>query len=363
MIEFVKLRWIVFLVFSFFTISILAEHVENTNENNHQIENQKEGFKTGEFIFDHIGDSHEWHILTWNGHHVSVPLPVILYSKSSGLSIFISSNLAHGHHFKNFQYGEGDYKGKIIEKDEHGEIIVPLDFSITKNVAAVLVSLSLMLLMFFSIAKSYKHAPCEAPKGFQSLIEPVILFIRDDVAIPSIGKEKYERFMAFLLTLFFFILINNLFGLIPIIPAGANVTGNIAVTMVLALFTFFITLFSGNKHYWKHIFNSPAVPWWLKLPIPLIPFIELVGMIIKPFVLMVRLFANISAGHIIALGFFSLIFIFGQINVAVGYGVSVLSVAFTIFMTCLELLVAFIQAYVFTLLSAIYFGMATDEGH
>ncbi|MFC2137860.1 F0F1 ATP synthase subunit A [Bacteroidota bacterium] len=359
-----RLSFLFIFLLSMFAYNSMAEHPENTDDNTqHSDTHHEDGFKPGEFIFDHIGDSHEWHIITVKGHHVSVPLPIILYSKSSGISVFMSSKLAHGHHFKNFQYGEEEYKGEIIEINEHGEISVPLDFSITKNVFAIFISLALMLFLFFSISKSYKRAPCEAPKGLQNFLEPVILFIKDDVAIPSIGNKKYERFMPFLLTLFFFILINNLFGLIPIIPGGANVTGNIAVTLALALFTFFIQVFSGNKHFWKHIFNAPGVPWWLKIPIPLIPLIEFVGLLIKPFVLMVRLFANISAGHIIALGFFGLIFIFGQINVVAGYGISVLTVAFTIFMTCLELLVAFIQAYVFTLLSAIYFGMAVDNGH
>ena len=197
----------------------------------------------------------------------------------------------------------------------------------------------------------------------QNLLEPIILFIRDDIARPSIGEHKYERFMPFLLTVFFFIWFNNMIGLIPIFPGGANVTGSISVTMVLALFTFVITTISGNRNYWQHIFNMPGVPWWVKFPVPLMPVIEIIGMMTKPFVLMVRLFANITAGHIIVLGFFSLIFIFGQMSVGLGLGVSVLSLAFTIFMTMLELLVALIQAYVFTLLSAIYFGMATEEHH
>ena len=167
--------------------------------------------------------------------------------------------------------------------------------------------------------------------------------------------------MPYLLTIFFFIFLNNILGLIPIFPGGANVTGNIAVTMVMAVFTFILTTVSGNKHYWIDIVNTPGVPWWLKLPIPLMPVVEIIGVITKPFVLMVRLFANMAAGHIITLGFISLIFIFGAMNVALGYGVSVGAVAFMIFMNLLELLVAFIQAYVFTLLSALYFGLATIE--
>jgi F-type H+-transporting ATPase subunit a len=169
--------------------------------------------------------------------------------------------------------------------------------------------------------------------------------------------------MPFLLSLFFFIFFNNLLGLIPFFPGGANLTGNIAITMILALFTFIITSFSGTKNYWIHMFNTPGVPWWLKIPIPLMPIVEIIGVFTKPFVLMVRLFANILAGHIIVLGFMSLIFIFGSINIFIGYGVSIVSVGFSIFMGLLELLVAFLQAYVFTLLSALYFGMANVSEH
>ncbi|WP_054715092.1 F0F1 ATP synthase subunit A [Marinifilum fragile] len=194
-------------------------------------------------------------------------------------------------------------------------------------------------------------------------MEPLILFVRDEIAKPAIGEKKYEKYMPFLLTIFFFIWLNNLMGLVPFIPGGANVTGNITITMVLALFTFIITTFSGNKNYWVHIFNTPGVPWWLKFPVPLMPLVELMGVFTKPFVLMVRLFANITAGHMIVLAFVSLIFIFGQISPMLGYGTSVISVLFVIFMDMLELLVALIQAYVFTLLSALYFGMATEEHH
>jgi len=192
------------------------------------------------------------------------------------------------------------------------------------------------------------------------MLEFVIIFIRDDVVKPSIG-EKYEKYMPYLLTLFFFIFFSNLLGLIPFFPGGANLTGNIAITMVLALFTFAITTFSGNKSYWLHIINTPGVPWWLKIPIPLMPIVEIIGVFTKPFVLMVRLFANISAGHIIVLGFIALIFIFGQINIGIGFGASIISVAFSVFMGFLELLVAFLQAYVFTLLSSLYFGMASEK--
>ena len=212
-----------------------------------------------------------------------------------------------------------------------------------------------------SVAKSYKKREGKAPKGLQSLLEPLILFVRDDVAKSSIGEKRYETYLPFLLTLFFFIFLNNLMGIVPFFPGGANVTGNIGVTGVMAAFTFVITTVSGNKHYWTDIFNTPGVPWWLKIPVPLMPIVEVMGVFTKPIVLMIRLFANMSAGHIVILGFVSLIFIFGKVSVGLGYGVSLVSVGFSVFLDLLELLVAFIQAYVFTLLSALYFGMATAE--
>ena len=307
-------------------------------------------------------DAYEWHIIGDR----SIPLPVIIYSKAKGFNIFMSNKLQHGHTvyhgFKLETYGENS--GKIVETIENENFQLPLlDISITKNVTAIFFSLLLLLWIFTAIAKSYKKNKGKAPKGVQSFFEPIILFVRDEIAKPAIGEKNHERFMPFLLSVFFFIWFNNMLGLVPIFPGGANVTGNIAVTMILAIFTFLMTAFSGNKNYWQHIFNAPGVPWWLKLPVPLMPIIEIVGMLTKPFVLMIRLFANISAGHIIVLGFYCLIFIFGDMNPTFGYAVSPLSIIFTIFMTFLELLVAFIQAYVFTLLSAIYFGMATEEHH
>ena len=281
----------------------------------------------------------------------------------------MSSKFHHGHSaYKGFMIShEGDNEGKIVVADEHDHEIVgaklPIDLSITKTVAALMISLLLLMWIFLSVARKYKSKPNSAPRGLQSAMEPIILFVRDDIAIPSIGAKRYEKFMPFLLSVFFFILLNNLMGIIPIPPGGANVTGNIAITAVLAVATFIITTLSTNKNYWKHIFNAPGVPWWLKFPIPLMPFIELLGVFTKPLVLCIRLFANILAGHFIVLSFVALIFIFGQIHWIAGYGVSIISVAFYVFMTLLELLVAFIQAYVFTLLSALYFGMAREEGH
>jgi len=340
-----------------------------------QVKVEEEEYNAGKQIIEHVVDSYDWHIMDIGGHVVSIHLPVILWYNGK-LTIFSSGKFEHGHvSHKGFKIAsEGTNKGKIVKILEedfvHGNVIeiganedLPLDFSITKNVFSIFISMIIICWIFISIAKAYKKRKGKAPKGLQSLLEPIILFIRDDVAKPAIGKKKYEKFMPYLLTLFFFIFLNNLLGLVPFFPGGANVTGNIAVTGVLAFFTLIIIFFNGNKYYWTHIINTPGVPWWLKFPVPLMPIIELIGVITKPFVLMVRLFANITAGHIIVLGFVSLIFIFGNINIAMGYGVSIVSVLFSIFMGLLELLVALIQAYVFTLLSALYFGMATEEHH
>lgn len=328
---------------------------------------QKE-FNAGEMIVEHIIDSYEWHLFSLGEKHVSVPLPVILIHNGN-LDVFLSSAFHHGETtHKGYRYmTEGSYKGKIVytgEGTSEGKVAepeLPLDFSITKIVAAIFLSMILMVVIFTSVARAYSRNRGHAPKGLQSLLEPLILFIRDDIAKGSIGEKRYERFLPYLLTVFFFIFLNNILGLVPFFPGGANVTGNITVTMVLAFFTFLVTNLSGNRAYWQHIFNAPGVPVWLKIPIPLLPVLELLGAITKPFVLMVRLFANITAGHIIILGFMSLIFIFGNISPLLGYGISWLSVLFAVFMGLLELLVAFLQAFVFTLLSALYFGMATEE--
>ena len=328
-------------------------------------EGNSTAFNAGEMIIEHIGDSHQWHLWGDHGHAVHIPLPVILWT-DKGLEIFSSSKVEHhediyeGTHYKYMLHNEHievvDNFGNVDE-----EATAKLkDFSITKNALTIIVSALIMLLIFIKVAKSYKRREGMAPKGLQSFMEPLILFIRDDVAKTSIGEKKYERYMPYLLTAFFFIFFNNLMGLIPIFPFGANLTGNISVCLVLAGITLVVTLISGNGHYWRHIFAMPGVP--IPVLIILTP-IELIGVVLRPFVLMIRLFANITAGHIIALAFFSLIFIFGEKSTGAGYGVSVVSIAFTVFMGFLELLVAFLQAYVFTLLSAIYIGAAVEEGH
>jgi F-type H+-transporting ATPase subunit a len=340
--------------------TINKEPITNTQK-------QEESFNAGDMIIDHIVDAYEWHILTVDHTDVAVPLPVILYYNGN-LTVFMSTKLHHGvEAYKGFKIEDkGSKKGKIVrvkngtmETDpDAGRII---DLSITKTVLAVFFSVAMLLIIFISVAKTYRKNPGKAPKGLQSLLEPLIIFVRDDIAKTAIGEKKYEKYLPYLLTVFFFIFFNNLAGLIPFFPFGANVTGNLAVTGIMALFTFLITTFSANKDYWKHIYNAPGVPWWLKFPLPLMPFVELLSVFTKPFVLMVRLFANMSAGHIIILGFMSLIFIFGNMKAYLGIAVAPVSIAFGIFMSFLELLVAFIQAYVFTLLSALYFGMAMEE--
>ncbi|MBT8195958.1 MAG: F0F1 ATP synthase subunit A, partial [Bacteroidia bacterium] len=319
-------------------------------------------FSPGDMIMHHIADAYELHYFTTgkgtdHEHHYSVPLPIILFSPDKGLDIFLSSK------FKNPDTHEAqEYNGYVMD---HGHIEAVdgssvYDFSITKNVVGIFLSMIILFWVFISVAKTYTRRKGQAPKGLQSFIEPIIIFVRDDIAKACIGEKNYGKYMPFLLTIFFFIWLNNLMGLIPIAPFGANVTGNIAVTLVLAIFTFVITTVSGNKNYWKHIVAMPGVP----LPVLfIITPIEIIGMFLKPFVLMVRLFANVTAGHIIILSLFSLIFIFGAQSTGGGFGVGVVSTLFVIFMSLLELLVAFIQAYVFTLLSAIYFAMATEEAH
>lgn len=331
-----------------------TEHVAETHGTT------EEKFDAGKMIIEHISDAHDWHIMDVGGHAVSVPLPIILYS-SRGFDFFMSSKFEHGHAVHNGYKLEGQ---KIVAVNEAGEVDAEVtksifDLSITKNVATLMFSVACLLWIFLSIAGAYKKHPNKAPSGLQSFMEPLILFIRDEVAKPSIGP-KYEKFVPYLLTVFFLILFNNLLGLVPIIPGGANLTGNIAFTMVLAVITFVITSVNGTKHYWHHIFAMPGVP---KAVLVILTPIEILGVFLRPFVLMIRLFANMTAGHIIALSFFALIFIFGQMSTGAGFGVSVVSVGFTVFMGCLEILVAFLQAYVFVLLSAMYFGSAVEEPH
>jgi F-type H+-transporting ATPase subunit a len=368
----VRLRFLSFVTTLFLGFLILtpasrmwgqvSEHHKESDPD-HASPAEEEKFNASEYILEHIADSHEWHIATKpDGEHVSVYLPVILYSKHSGFHLFSSRKLAHGHSYKGFQMGHGtlgekSLEGKIVEVDAQGEMVetgLPLDISITKNVFMMMLSVILLLWVFLSLARSYKRTGISEPKGLQGFLEPVIVFIEEDVALPNIGEHKYRKYMPYLLTVFFFILLNNLMGLIPFFPFGANVTGNIAVTGVLAVFTFLITQFSGNRGYWQHIFNTPGVPVWLA---PIMIPVEIIGMFTKPFALMIRLFANITAGHIIVLSLLSMIFIFQSLFM------SFPSLVMVLFMDCIELLVAFLQAYIFTLLSALFIGLAMPEHH
>ena len=324
------------------------------------VDGEKEKFQPGDMIMHHILDAHEWHVLDWKGKSVSIPLPIIILHEGRGVKVFSSAKFNHGH--DSYQGYKLDH-GSIIAVTPEGEknkieTDKIWDFSITKNVFSLLFSIILLIIIFTSISRKYKANTNKAPSGMQSLLEPIVIFIRDDIAKSAIGKKDYKRYLPFLLTVFFFIFLNNLLGLVPFFPGGANLTGNIAVPMVMAGLVFIITTLSGKKYYWQHIFAMPGVP---KPVLLILTPIEIFGVFLKPLVLMIRLFANITAGHIIILSFFSMIFIFGEMHPIAGYGVSVFSGLFVIFMMTLELLVAFLQAYVFTLLAAMYFGMAVEE--
>lgn len=323
---------------------------------------EKEEVDMKKLIFGHIGDAYDWHITTIGGHHISIPLLCIVKGQN-GWDLFCSSKLGHEGHYTEYngyriaEEGEPN-AGKIIEVST-GER--PLDISITKNVLSLFISCTLLLVIFLSIASKYKKNNRTRPTGIQALLEPLIISLHDDIIKPSIGKN-YKKFSSYLLTAFFFIFINNVLGIIPIFPGGANLTGNIAITLVLALITFFLTNIFGTKEYWKEIF-WPDVPAWLKVPIPIMPFIEVIGIFTKPFALCIRLFANMFAGHVMVLVLIGLIFVFSALSTIVGGVVSIFSVLLVVFMSLLECLVCFIQAYVFTMLSAIFIGLAQVEPH
>lgn len=300
-------------------------------------------FNASEVILHHVLDDHIWHF--FDGHYGTLYLPVIVHSGERGLDFFSSHNFYDEHH------NVVAYNGYTLDHNHiylNGNSV--LDLSITKNVAMLFINAALMLLILTAVARGYKRNAGKAPQGIQAFIEPIIVFVRDEVIKPNIGP-KYEKFLPYLLTLFFFILFGNLLGLLP---GAANLTGNIAVTMVLAVGTFIITNVKGNRAYWAHIINPP-VPWWLKFPIPLLPLVEVIGVLTKPISLMLRLFVAITAGHIVLLSLLCLTFIFG--SVYVGFGASLI----VMFINLIELLVAGIQAYVFTLFSSLYIGMAIAE--
>ena len=353
----------------------IAEPAANT-----EMQQETQGgvdFDPGAVIIGHVTDAHSWHMFDYydkdgNEHAVAIPLPIILLNDGH-LDIFMSSRFHHGHaDYKGYRLvGGGMETEEIVCVDEAGKVMMdakgkvkkPLDFSITKVAAAIMIIVLLLIIIVMVAKKGYKKRENQAPKGLQSLVEMLVVFVRDSIVRPMIGEKHYEKYLPYMLTLFFFIFFSNCMGLIPFFPAGANVTGNLAVTATLAVITFLITNLSGNKHYWIDIFNTPGVPAWLKI-FPLMPIVELVGVFTKPIVLMIRLFANMTAGHIVILGFVVIIFIISNtLSMGVGAGVSVISVVFSVFISVLECLVAYIQAFVFTMLSALYIGMAVHEPH
>lgn len=324
----------------------------------------EEKFDVGSFIMHHIADAHDWHIIG----NISLPLPVILWTEK-GWVVFLSSAFHHDdagtvvverkgmrfvkyHEKIYYATTEANEQGSFVTLDQqhHPLNTKPLDFSITRNVASMFMSVGLLLWMFIGLARQYRQGHA-IPKGLGALLEPLVIFVRDNIAIPNMGEHQSARFMPYLLTAFFFILINNLIGLVPFFPGGSNLTGNIAFTFVMAMATLIITNINGNKNYWLHIIAPPVPVLLYPIMIP----VELIGIISKPFALMVRLFANITAGHVLIMGLVSLIFIFKSIAVAP------ISLVFMLFMNLIELMVAFLQAYIFTLLSALFIGLAVAE--
>ena len=316
-----------------------------------------------EIIFEHLGDAYGWELPF--SHHRRIPLPVIVFG-SDGLHCFSSARIAHGHEYVDGNTTfvvptEGPHRGKVVELVD-GQERVPFDVSITKNVLAVFITVALVLWFAFALVGWYKKHPYGAPRGARGAFEALFVFIYDGVVKSTLG-DKAKKFAPFLLTVFMFIFVMNLLGLIVIFPGGANLTGNIAVTMTMAILTFLVTNIFGTKHYWKEIF-WPDVPLWLKFPLPIMPLIELFGIFTKPAALTVRLFANMMGGHMIVIVLTLLIFIFASvISVAVGGATAIVSILFSVFMLLIDVLVSFIQAYVFTMLSTIFISLAQEDGH
>jgi F-type H+-transporting ATPase subunit a len=362
-----RVKGLLVAVFSVFALSVATPSIAQEHhggeteheEQQHLEDTKKEGetkFDANKVIFGHVMDAHEFHFFSWMGadgheHHATIPLPVILYSPTRGVSSFMSSAFEHGHKEVNGYKLEGN---QIVPVDPSEKVY---DFSLTRNVVQMILALIVLVLLMTSVAKHYKRGQGtnKAPRGFQNAVEPVIMFVRDEVAKPNLG-HKYHKYMPFLLTVFFFILINNIFGLIP---GAANVTGNIAFTAVLGVISLLVINISGNKHYWGHIFNPP-VPFGIKLI--LVP-VEILSIFTKSASLIIRLFANMLAGHIIIICLISLIFIFSNISKVAGIGFSPISVGFAAFIYVIEVLVAFIQAFIFTNLTAVFIGQAVEEGH
>ena len=358
-----SLKSLLVVVFSVFCL--ISFNVATAQENDHvgkdeqapkTVQKKEKVFDANEVIFDHVLDAHEFHFLSWKGsdgemHHATIPLPVILYSPQKGLSVFMSSAFHHGAHEVEGYRLKGN---KIVSVDPDVKVY---DISLSRNVVQMLLALAILVILLVNIGKKYSKGigTTKAPTGWQNAVEPVITFVRDEVAKPNLG-HSYMKFLPYLLTVFFFILINNIFGLIP---GSANVTGNIAFTVVLGVISFLIITINGNSHYWGHIFNPP-VPGGIK---PILVLVEVLGVFTKPFALIIRLFANMLAGHIIIICLVSLIFIFGGLNAAIGWGFSPISIAFSVFIYLIEILVAFIQAFIFTNLTAVFIGQAIENNH
>lgn len=354
-----------------------SDHAHSHDADGHT----KKEFDFAEMVMDHISDANDWHLFG----DVSIPLPVMVYHPEHGFDMFMSSVFHHGHNsHKGYILDHGvvryvddpnfpkdqdvpvhvhkNKEAKTTEVSYNGQTLTAsrssfYDFSITKVVANMLLAALIMFLVFFSVARAYRKN--DVPKGLQSFMEPLITFVRDDIAKPNLG-DKTEKYLPFLLCIFFFIWICNMLGLVPFL-GSPNITGNIAVTLTLSLFTFFVIVVSGTKDYWMHIVNPPGVPFAVKI---ILVIIEVISVFMKPFALMVRLFANITGGHIIILSLVGMIFIFANMaGTGAGLGVSVLSSAFMLFMNFLEMFVAALQAYIFTILSAVFIGQALEEHH
>ena len=344
------------LIISSYTIK--AQH-EEPNAPAGQEAEKKKGFNAKEVIFGHIMDAHEFHFAEYESsdgqkHPISIPLPIILYSPQKGFSFFMSSAFEHGH--KEVNGYKLNAEGKIETTEEGTKVY---DLSLTRNVVQMILALAILVWLMISVAKTYAKGQgvTSAPKGKQNLVEVMVEFVRDEVAKPNL-RHKTNKYLPYLLTVFFFILINNIFGLIP---GTANVTGNIAFTVVLGLISFVVIMASSNSHYWGHIFNPPGVPIGVKFI--LVP-VEFLSVFIKPFALIIRLFANMVAGHIIIICLISMIFIFAEkITSGAGWGVSPVSIAFTVFIYFIEVLVAFLQAFIFTMLTAVFIGQAFEGEH
>ncbi|HLA54033.1 MAG TPA: F0F1 ATP synthase subunit A [Flavitalea sp.] len=343
---------------SFFNVAAAQEngHKEHDETLPERVQKEEKVFDANEVIFAHVLDAHEFHFLSYKDaegheHHATIPLPVILYSPQNGWAFFMSSAFHHGEHEVE---GYKLVNNKIVPVDPSVKVY---DLSLTRNVVQMILAMILLVVILISMAGKYARGigTNKAPTGLQNAIEPVITFIRDEVAKPNLGHD-YKKYLPYLLTIFFFILLNTIFGLIP---GSANVSGNIAFTAVLGVISFLVISFNGNKHYWGHIFNPP-VPMGIK---PILVLVEVLGVFTKPFALIIRLFANMVAGHIIIICLVSLIFIFGGLSRGIGWGFSPVSIAFSVFIYLIEILVGFIQAFIFTNLTAVFIGQAIEDVH